>query len=183
MPATPVYYAKGPEPLIVSLAARGDRDAFTELVRRRQPALRNLMRRFSGDPVLADDLAQRIFLKAWRNIRRLNQPERFGAWLQKTAITEWIDHQRKHGQRHEHEHGDNLLPDTKATTTEAIDLDTALATLPDSVRLCIVLSYHERMSHKEIAKLTGLPTGTIKSHIRRGILKLCEVLPAYGASE
>jgi RNA polymerase sigma-70 factor (ECF subfamily) len=71
MPATPGYYAKGPEALIVSLAARGDRDAFTDLVRRRQPWLRNLMRRCSGDSTLADDLAQRVFLKAWRNIRRL----------------------------------------------------------------------------------------------------------------
>ena len=47
MPAAPGYYAEGPEALVVSLAARGDRDAFTELVRRRQPWLRNLMRRFS----------------------------------------------------------------------------------------------------------------------------------------
>ena len=182
MPATPGYYAKGPEALIVSLAARGDRDAFTDLVRRRQPWLRNLMRRCSGDSTLADDLAQRVFLKAWRNIRRLKQPDRFVAWLKKTAINEWIDQQRKHGQFHEDEFDDRLLPAPDVATAEAIDLDTALATLPDAVRLCIVLSYHERLSHKEIAELTGLPAGTIKSHIRRGSRKLREVLSAYGES-
>lgn len=182
MPATPGYYAKGPEPLIVSLAARGDRDAFTELVRRWQPWLRNLMRRCSGNPVLADDLAQRVFLKAWRNIRRLKQPERFGAWLKKTAINEWIDHQRKHGRFREDEFDDGLLAAPPVTAAEAIDLDTALATLPDAVRLCIVLSYHERLSHREIAELTGLPAGTIKSHIRRGSSKLREILSAYGDS-
>ena len=182
MPATPGYYAKGPEALIVSLAARGDRNAFTELVRRRQPRLRNLMRRCSGDPVLADDLAQRVFLKAWRNIRRLKEPDRFGAWLKKIAINEWIDQQRKHGQYRDDEFDDELLPAPAVSTTEAIDLDTALASLPEAVRLCIVLSYHERLSHQEIAELMGLPAGTVKSHIRRGSRKLRDVLSAYGES-
>lgn len=182
MPDTPGYYAQGPEALVVSLAARGDRDAFTELVRRRQPWLRNLLRRCSGDAVLADDLAQRVFLKAWRNIRRLKQPERFGAWLKKIAINEWIDQQRKHSNFHNETLDDGVLSAPKASTTEAIDLDAALATLPDTVRLCIVLSYHERLSHAEIAELTGLPAGTIKSHIRRGSERLRELLSAYGDS-
>lgn len=182
MPDSPGYYAQGPEALIVSLAARGDRDAFTELVRRRQPWLRNLMRRCSGDAVLADDLAQRVFLKAFHNIRRLKQPERFGAWLKKIAINEWIDQQRKQGLFRDEEFDDTSLPAPQPSTTESIDLDTALATLPDAVRLCIVLSYHERLSHAEIAELTDLPAGTIKSHIRRGSQKLRKLLSAYGDS-
>lgn len=182
MPDTPGYYAEGPEALVVSLAARGDRDAFTELVRRRQPWVRNLMRRFSGDPVLADDLAQRVFLKAWRSIRRLKQPERFGAWIKRIAINEWIDQQRKHGQPFDAEFDDKTVPAPKTSTSEAIDLDAALATLPDPVRLCVVLSYHERLSHTEISELTGLPAGTVKSHIRRGSYKLRELLSAYGDS-
>lgn len=140
------------------------------------------MRRCSGDPILADDLAQRVFLQAWRNIRRLRQPERFGAWLKRIAINEWIDQQRKHGNMLDTEFDDKLSPAPKSTTSEAIDLDAALATLPDAVRLCIVLSYHERLSHAEIAELTGFPIGTIKSHIRRGSEKLREMLSAYGES-
>ena len=60
-----------------------------------------------------------------------------------------------------------------------MDLDRALATLSDPVRLCIVLSYHERMTHGEIAELTSLPLGTIKSHIRRGTERLQKILSAY----
>ena len=60
-----------------------------------------------------------------------------------------------------------------------MDLDRALAALPEPVRLCIVLSYHERMTHPEIAELTQLPPGTIKSHIRRGTHRLQELLSAY----
>jgi RNA polymerase sigma-70 factor (ECF subfamily) len=48
------------------------------------------------------------------------------------------------------------------------------------VRLCIVLSYQEGLSHPEIAKLTGIPDGTVKSHIRRGSEKLRNLLSAYG---
>ncbi len=180
MPASPGYYAEGPEALVVSLAARGDREAFTELVRRRQPWLRNLMRRFSSDASLADDLAQKVFLKVWRKIRQVKNPERFGPWLKQIAVNEWIDHQRKHDAEWNREYDDESQPARPQSTTEAIDLDGALETLPGPVRTCIVLSYHERLSHAEIAELTGMPPGTIKSHIRRGSQKLRETLSAYG---
>jgi RNA polymerase sigma-70 factor (ECF subfamily) len=57
-----------------------------------------------------------------------------------------------------------------------IDLDRALATLPAHVRLCIVLSYADGMSHSEIVDATGMPLGTVKTHIRRGLEQLRRVL-------
>lgn len=61
-----------------------------------------------------------------------------------------------------------------------MDLDRALATPSSPVRLCIVLSYHEGMTHDEIAELSGLPLGTVKSYIRRGTERLRQRLAAYG---
>ena len=183
MSNAPAYYAEGPEALIVSLATRGDRDAFTELVRRRQQWLRTLMRRFSGDPALADALAQRVFLKVWRRIRKLKQPEKFPGWIKRIAVNEWIDHQRKEGNRWQQAYDDELQAAPITSTTEAIDLDAALGLLPDVVRTCVVLSYNERLSHPEIAALTKLPLGTVKSHIRRGSLDLRELLDGYGAQQ
>ena len=180
MSVAPGYYAEGPEVLIVSLAARGDRDAFTEIVRRRQPWIRNLMRRFSGDPQLADDLSQRVFLQVWRKIRQLREPERFAGWIKRIAVNEWIDYQRKNKDDWNQEFDDGAHEARSAQPTVAMDLDKALATLPGPVRLCIVLSYHERMSHAEIADVTGMPPGTVKSHIRRGSSKLRELLADYG---
>lgn len=181
MPTATNYYAQGPEALVVSLAARGDRDAFAELVRRLQPRIRNLMRRFTGDPSLADDLSQQVFLKAWSRIRQVRNPERFGPWLNRIAVNAWIDHQRKKGTGwNHHELDDERLAAAPQSTAEAIDLDGALGQLPAPVRLCIVLSYHERLSHAEIAALTEMPVGTIKSHIRRGSNRLRELLSAYG---
>ena len=182
MPVTPRYYAEGPEALVVGLAARGDREAFTELVRRRQPMIRGLMRRFCGSRDLADDLAQKVFLKAWRRIRKLDHPDRFGAWIKRIAVNVWIDHQRKHAAEWNCELDDETANAPPASMAESIDLDAALASLPRLVRLCIVLSYNERLTHAEISELTGMPPGTIKSHIRRGSEKLRTRLAAYGAS-
>ncbi len=68
------------------------------------------------------------------------------------------------------------------TGMPAMDLDQAMAALPEPVGLCIVLSYHARMSHTEIAQLTDMQLGTVKSHIRRGSERLRELLSAYDES-
>ena len=77
-----------------------------------------------------------------------------------------------------------MLAESRADTTSvAMDLDRAMSTLPGPVSLCIALSYHERLSHPEIEALTGIPIGTVKSHIRRGSARLRELLSAYDESE
>lgn len=165
----------------MGLARNGDRDAYAELVRRRQAWIRNLMRRFSGDITLADDLAQQVFLQGWQSIRQLQKLSRFGAWLKRIAVNVWLQYsRRKDPLRHADEHDDGGL-DQQDVTGIGLDLDHALSTLSDEVRLCIVLSYHEGMNHREIAELAGLPLGTVKSHIRRGAQRLQEQLSAYAA--
>ena len=67
----------------------------------------------------------------------------------------------------------------RETTAERLDLDAALALLPPEVRLCVVLAYNDGLSHPEIAELTQLPLGTVKSHISRGAARLRESLAAY----
>ena len=177
------HYREGPELLIVNLAMRGDRDAFTELVRRKASWLRGLLRRLSGDETLADDLAQRVFLKMWRRIRSLKQANRFGGWIKRIAVNEWIDHQRKQAGTWDEPFDDTVQSDQAATPGAAIDLDSALAELPDAVRVCVVLAYHEQMTHPEIVTATGFPIGTVKSHIRRGSARLRARLIDYGASQ
>lgn len=183
MPSAPAYYAEGPEALVVRLAAKGDRLAFAELVRRQQPPLRNLMRRFAADPDLADDLAQRVFLKAWRKIRSLKDPRRFGAWLRQIAVNEWISEQRGRSKEWTTDPLEGDLPAPAETPGIAMDLDAALETLPAPVRACVVLSYSEGLSHPEIVEATGLPEGTVKSHIRRGSQRLRKILAPYGEDQ
>lgn len=173
------FLAKSPESVLVGLARAGNRSAFAELVERRQTWIRNLMRRCSGDAVLADDLSQQVFMQAWRTIHQLRDADRLAAWLKRLAINSWLQHQRRYDPiGGADEYGENVSKHTD-TPGIAIDLDRALTTLPNDVHLCIVLSYHERMTHAEIEAFSGLPLGTIKSHIRRGTKKLQEQLAAY----
>ena len=182
MPISRRYYAEGPEALIVSLAAKGDRDAFEELVRRRQGWIRTFLRRCCGDQSLADDLAQQVFLQAWRKITQLKDPNRFGAWLKRLAINEWLQHRRKSDALLHAQNENDVEPGHYDTTSIAMDLDAAMATLPAPVSLCIVLSYYERLTHSEIADLTGIKLGTVKSHVRRGSERLRKSLSVYGST-
>lgn len=173
------YYPSCPEPFVVSLARTGDRLAFEDLVRRRQSSIRGLMRRFCGDSTLADDLAQQVFLRVWLKIRTLREAKAFPAWLKKLAVSIWLQYLRKHDALR---HADEIVEiegEGGDSTGVGMDLDQALATLPDTVRLCIVLNYQEGMSHREIAELLDTPLGTVKSHINRGTGRLQEVLSAY----
>jgi RNA polymerase sigma-70 factor (ECF subfamily) len=173
------YYPECPEAFMVSLARAGDRSAFAELVRRRQSSIRNLMRRFCSDATLADDLAQQVFLKVWLSIRTLKQPAAFGAWLKRLAINVWLQYLRKNDALRNADELDEFDHAENDTSGVGLDLDGALATLPAPVRLCVVLSYQDGMSHPEIAELTELPLGTVKSHIRRGTQRLQQLLSAY----
>jgi RNA polymerase sigma-70 factor (ECF subfamily) len=173
------YYPDCPEPFLVSLARSGDRSAFEELVRRRQSQVRNLMRRFCNDPTLADDLAQQVLMKVWLNIRKLKKPSAFNAWLKRLAVNVWLHYLR----RNDALRGAGELQGTERPSQEtpgvAVDLDRALATLEPHIRTCVVLSYSEGMSHREIAAATDMRLGTVKTHIRNGAQQLQERLSAY----
>ena len=173
------YYPDCPEALIVSLAREGDRSAFEELVRRRQSSIRNLMRRCCRDTTLADDLAQQVFLQVWLSIRSLRQANAFAGWIKRLAISVWLQHLRKHDALREADELNEAENSQHDSNVESMDLDSALDTLPDTVRLCVILSYQEGMSHREIMEATELPLGTVKSHINRGTQRLRQILSAY----
>ena len=169
------------EATVIALAMSGDDAAFAELVRRRQSGLRNLLRRLSRDSALADDLAQVVFLKAWRALPKLRSVSAFGAWLRRLAVNVWLEHVRA-APPLTISLDDEELPAAEALSASAgaqVDLDRALARLAPDERLCVVLAYSEGMSHSEITAVTDLPLGTVKSHIKRGSERLRALLNAY----
>ena len=103
----------------------------------------------------------------------------FNAWLKRLAVTTWLQYLRKNDALK----GASELKDAEFATHDVtgvgMDVDHALTTLPNTVRLCVVLSYHEGMSHREIAELLDIPLGTVKSHINRGTTRLQQILSAY----
>jgi RNA polymerase sigma-70 factor (ECF subfamily) len=175
-------FYRSPEALVVGFARTGDSNAFAELVKRRQSWIRNLMRRCCGDVTLADDLAQQVFFQAWRKISSLREANRFGPWLKRLAVNVWLQHSRANDALRDADDYSEADAAHNESTGISMDLNRALATLSDPVRLCIVLSYHEGMTHGEIADMVDLPLGTVKSHIRRGTQRLQELLSAYVAT-
>lgn len=157
------------ERTVVLLAMAGDDRAFNELISRHQARLRSLLRRACGNNALADDVAQVAFLKAWRNIRTLRDPELFGSWLRKIALRAAIDAMRS--VKSEAVLDESVLAPVMATGVATapvrIDLEAAIARLSFPARACVLLFHGEGMSHAEIATETGLPLGTVKSHIAR----------------
>jgi RNA polymerase sigma-70 factor (ECF subfamily) len=173
------------EATVVALAMTGDAPAFCELVRRRQAPLRNLLRRLSRDAALADDLAQQVFIKAWRSLPQLRSVGAFGAWLRRLAINTWLEHVRAADPPAVELDPQELPAATSESRTsdERMDLDRALAGLAQDERLCVVLAYSEGMSHGEISAATTLPLGTVKSHIKRGSERLRARLHAYDRTQ
>jgi RNA polymerase sigma factor (sigma-70 family) len=172
-------WASASEISIVLLAMNGDDAAYGELVRRKQSAIRNLLRRLTRDAFLADDIAQQTFVQGWQSIRSLKSPAAFAGWLRKLAVNFWLQHARARKQEvplDERLRAESAVP----STAQQMDLDAALAQLPIDVRLCIVLAYSEGLSHGEISQTTTIALGTVKSHITRGSARLRELLHAYG---
>ena len=116
-------------------------------------------------------------MRAWRRIRGLRSAQAFGAWLRQIAVNEWLRHQRGS------EKFTNLEQAGEPTSLppffESMDLDAALSILHPRARLCLVLSYHEGMTHSEIAAVTQMPLGTVKSDIVRATARCRELLAAY----
>jgi DNA-directed RNA polymerase specialized sigma24 family protein len=114
------------EVAVVVLAMNGDDTAYGELVRRRQNTIRQLLRRLTRQPALADDLAQQAFVLAWKSIRTLKSPAAFGAWLRKLAVNCWLQHARV--KKHEVALADEAPLEGQAavsTVAERMDLDIA----------------------------------------------------------
>ena len=172
--------ASATEPSVVALAMSGDDKAFEELVRRRQGAIRRLMFQLCGDWGIADDFAQEVFVRAWQKLRTLRAHGAFDGWLRQIAVNVFLQHLRRTGS--EIQDPDEVASYSvvdQGDPSAQIDLEKALARLRPVERLCVVLAYGERMSHGEISWATGLPLGTVKSHISRGSARLRQYLADY----
>lgn len=170
------------DPLIIALACAGDSRAFAEIVRRRHTRVRKFMYHLCRRSALGDDLAQQVFLTAWRSVQQLRSAAAFDGWLKRIMVTTWLEEVRRQKISYASEQEADASAGYAETTTERIDLDAALARLPQDVRLCLVLAYNDGMSHPEIAALTGFPLGTVKSHISRGAARVRELLVDYEGS-
>jgi len=161
--------------LVAKVVLFDDKHSFGLLVDKYQQPIRRLLLKLTlGNKALSDDLAQDTFVKAYLNIASFKATAQFGTWLHKIAYNEFLCYTRKNTTQKQ----DALLlePADLPEYDNIIDIDTALTYLRHEERLCITLSYMEGLPHGEIATITSMPIGTIKTHIARGKEKLRTIL-------
>jgi len=182
----------------LAVAARhGSADACTSLVRRFERPVYNLIARLVQDPSRAEELTQDTFVKMFRALATYDPDLRFSSWLFRIAHNTAIDALR---QRHvplaaprvdeDGEEVDPLagLPDLTGDSPEqamlrreiARALDEAIDLLRPEYRAVVVLRHHEDLDYEEIAEVTGLPLGTVKTYLHRARKALASHLRAAG---
>ncbi len=168
------------EELVARAVTTRDERAFAELVRRHQSGIRNWMRHLAGDADRGDELAQDAFVRAWDKLDTFSGRGTFRAWIMRIAYNEFLG-QRRRLQR-DRRLGDAYRADPVMTETTihgamesgVTDLPRMLAVLSDDERTAMILNYAYGMSHGEVSEITGMPLGTVKSHVTRGRNKIRE---------
>jgi RNA polymerase sigma-70 factor (ECF subfamily) len=171
------------DPMVIALACAGDDGAFTELVRRRHTRVRKFMYHLCRQASLGDDLAQLVFITAWRSLSQLRAAAAFDGWLKRIMVTTWLEELRRRKLRAAEQAETELTTNSADVAEKRLDLDVALGRLSVDARLCVVLAYDEGLSHPEIVALTGMPLGTVKSHIARGAALLRTLLADYSEND
>ena len=149
-----------------------------------QESLRRFLRGLcSGDGFLADDLAQETLLKAYLSFERFEGRARFSTWLFRIAFNCWYDSRKAAGKESEWLSLDEGPPGEMEVQVSDADirheyqqLHMAIGSLPLQEQTVILLFYMEDKSIKEIEMITGMPSGTIRSHLSRGRRHLKEYL-------
>jgi RNA polymerase sigma-70 factor (ECF subfamily) len=148
---------------------RGDESAFRALYRRHTPRLRRLIARLVGGVNAdADDAVQEAWMRAVRGLGQFRRESSFSTWIGSIAIRVCHETFRRQ-KRWSFEGGE--LPDTLASAPvhvhDRLDLESAMARLPEGYRAVLVLHDVEGFTHGEIAAQLGIAEGTSKSALSR----------------
>jgi RNA polymerase sigma-70 factor (ECF subfamily) len=175
---------------LVNACLCGDIQAFEELYRRYSVRLYNLAYRMCGNTADAEDLLQEIFLLVHRKLPTFKGNSALGTWLYRLAMNHCLDHLRSRGRRMDersepleaarHPGNSGHCPVTR------VDLERAVAALPEGCRMAFLLHDVEGFEHQEIAQILDVKEGTSKSQVHKARMRIREYLrraiPAPGAT-
>lgn len=164
--------------VLAQKAAEGCREAAQTLILRHQASVRGFLVRLTGDPALADDIAQETFIRMLRHAGRFDDRYSMKTWLLTIARRILINHHRKQKRikpdsgRPEQAAPREDAPDERTARKDRQDylkrkLDEAFDHLGPIQRDVLLLFYQQQRSILEIAEMLAMPEGTIKSHLHR----------------
>lgn len=180
----------------VRAAQAGDRDAFDRLVERHKDIVYAVAYRFAHDPDLALDLAQDVFIRAYRGIKSFGARSSFTTWLYRVAMNTCIDFTRRRSRSVDShlvpeevaEYADSepigvsraVGPDDAVLSGELGEqIQRAIDALPEYHKSVFVLYEIEGLSYKEIADVVGCSIGTVMSRLHYARKKLRNMLSPY----
>ena len=179
---------------LIARARGGDQDAFAELVMMHADRVVAALRRFGLDAGEADEVAQEVFLRAWRGLGRFEERSQFSTWLYRIAFNEAQRRlARRTLPRAQPAPGDDA-PDPVAALPEPAEsgpeakalageferhLDAALNELPAEWRTAVVLRDIEGLSTHDAAEVAGVGEAAFKSRLHRGRMQLRALLEPY----
>ena len=170
---------------LVERCRLGDLGAFEELYRAHSGRLFSVACRMVGNTADAEDLLQEIFLTAHRKLESFRGDASLGTWLYRLAMNQCLDHLRSRGARAgqvtDTLDDDPTLADAGSRTlaeqtVTKMDLERALAKLPEGCRAAFVLHDIEGLEHREVADALGIAEGTSKSQVHKARLRLRSLL-------
>jgi RNA polymerase sigma-70 factor, ECF subfamily len=174
----------------VRLAQQGDAGAFEMIYQLHSRRVYALCMRMLGDPVEAEDLAQEAFMQVFRKIQTFRGESAFSSWLhrltanvvlmrfrKKKPVTTSLDEMTRSDDDHEMPKHEISCRDLRlAGTFDRLQLQTALAELPEGYRLMFMLHDVHGYEHNEIATLRGCSIGNSKSQLHKARKRLRELL-------
>ena len=151
---------------------------FRRLVEVHQRMVFSIALRVAGDYGTAEEVAQDAFLELFRTGERLESEEHVRFWLRRVTVHRATDALRRRKRQPEVAAEEWMEGDVAEGNSEALSaavvvlLDELLRTLPEQMKVAVVLRYQEEMMPEEIAKLLGQPVATVKSNLQRGLQML-----------
>lgn len=175
--------------MLVKQAQKGDRKAFNGLIEKYHKAIVNFIYHNINDGSRAEELAQKVFVRCYLNIKHYNQRYKFTTWLYTIAVNLCKNELRDKTRRPKSvELTDLVRPDVNrdASPVEALadkeireKVSRAVQSLPEDQRQAIIMSVYNDLPYKEIAEALKTNENTVKSWVFRGKQMLFEMLKGY----
>jgi RNA polymerase sigma-70 factor (ECF subfamily) len=160
---------------LVKQCQRGDLNAFKKLYDRHHQSMLRVAWRMLGNQHDAEDAVQTAFIKAFRGVRHFRFQSRFSTWLFQILTNVCFDAIRTQ-KKHQAEDIDLVQTTTEPQTDLKIQLEQAIAALPERMRLCFILFAVEEFKIEEIAGIMDLSIGGVKSTLFQARVRLRNIL-------
>lgn len=182
--------ARSADAHLVDRLRSGDLSAFEDVYRQHGSRLFNLAWRMLGDAADAEDAVQEVFLLAFRKLSGFKGESALGTWLYRLAMNLCVDRLRSRTNKNDRQTGPleaappgRLVAAAGAEVTIGrIDLERAIAQLPEGCRAAFLLHDVEGFEHHEVGTILGISEGTSKSQVHKARLRIRDYLTRRGPS-